>query len=479
MILITGGAGFLGRKITEKLIDSQQKARVIDLKSTGLPDGAEFFRGDITRPEDIEAAMDGVDVVIHLAAAPHPRYGYDAIQRLNLYATRDILKIASQNNVRRFVFASTHCVYGFPPPQPCTEEILPNPPGNYALSKWEGEKMCMDTMKRTGMEVVIVRIIAIMGPGFWGEPAFLDMIERAVKGKTLFVMGKGDVLRQYTSLDAAADFFILCAGKKEAAGEVFNMGNNEVVTDRQVMEYVIEGAGTRPRIIPVLSPFVKFGMRITKMLGIPQVDEEYENAVFAHTEYSVEKAKRILGWEAKTSTREAVIQTVNWYKGVLEKREEERKGFYQRHRDLLKYAGSSTLITVIASLILCWILSGIDPVFKLRGIMLMASLVCLVTGSAQMFAPKKLLNVINIDSLLYTKTGALNTIMLGLVYGLPFLDLERFFIFTIFSIISKTSMLLIGLYLLLFHKAPRKMYGYGLFDLFLAVLTLAFVIEYI
>ena len=236
--LVTGGAGFIGSHIAEKLLESNHKVRIFDNFSTGkalniehLKNKSEFIEGDIRNLDVIQSAMNGVDYVFHQAAIPSvPRSIIDPIttHEVNATGTLNVLIAARDSDVKRVVYASSSSVYGNSPVLPKTEDMPTNPLSPYAVSKLTGEQYCRSFYEVYGLETISLRYFNIFGPRQDPESPYAGVIptfiHQMLNDNQPTIFGDGQQSRDFTFVSNAVQANLLACSSEEGIGEVFNVG---------------------------------------------------------------------------------------------------------------------------------------------------------------------------------------------------------------------------------------------------------------
>jgi len=310
--LITGGAGFLGINLCRYLAARGHKVRSLDIAEFDYPDKSkyEIIRGDIRDAEKVKQAMEGIDVVVHTAAAL-PLYKPEEIISVDIGGTKNIIQQAHAAGVKRFIHISTTAVYGIPDHHPLFETDKLVGVGPYGKAKIEAEKICEEFRKK-GMVVTILRPKSFVGPERLGVFAiYCDWIRR---GKNIPVVGSGKNRYQLLDVEDLCEAILLSATKPaSAANNTFNIGAKEFTTMKEDFGAVIEFAGTGKKIIPLPAWPAIFILRALEFFHLsPLYKWVYETA--PHDSFvSVEKAEKILGFKPKFSNKEALIRMYKWY----------------------------------------------------------------------------------------------------------------------------------------------------------------------
>lgn len=229
-IIVTGGAGFVGSHLVEKLYDSGHNVIVIDNLSTGKKENLKrFIDGKVTENfcfikadlsvfhiwDEYPGILDGTEVIIHLAALP--RVGRSVENPVethlsNVNGTLQALELARRLKVKRFLFASSSSVYGNQESLPLTESMVPNPQNPYACQKQIGENYLDIYAKVYGLESIAFRFFNVYGPRMAFEGAyklvFANWIEQIRDAKPITIYGKGEQTRDFTHVEDICDGII-------------------------------------------------------------------------------------------------------------------------------------------------------------------------------------------------------------------------------------------------------------------------------
>lgn len=258
--LVTGGAGFIGSHLVERLVSEGAWVRVLDDFSTGrlenlLPfaERLEVREGSVTDPEACASACAGVDYVLHQAALPSvqrsvadPRPTHE----VSATGTLNMLVAAKDAGVRRFVYAGSSSAYGDTPTLPKREDMTPRPRSPYAVAKLAGEHYTQAFVGLFGLETVVLRYFNVFGPR--QDPhspysaAIPRFIEAALEGTPPTIHGDGGQTRDFTFVDnvVEANLRACFAPPDSVIGEVFNVGCGERVSVMRVWEEIRRAVGT-------------------------------------------------------------------------------------------------------------------------------------------------------------------------------------------------------------------------------------------
>jgi UDP-glucose 4-epimerase len=292
-VLVTGGAGFIGSHLVERLLKDGCRVVVLDNFSTGRPENLAQMRQyphlyvhqvDVSDYQAIERFFAGVEWVFHLAAladiVPSIQRPLD-YHRSNVDGTLCVLEAARKAGVERFVYTASSSCYGIPDvyPTPETADIRPQYP--YALTKYLGEQISLHWAQVYGLPVVSLRLFNVYGPrsrtsGTYGA-VFGVFLAQKLAGKPFTVVGDGRQTRDFSFVTDVVEAFI-CAAASEVRGEVFNVGSGNA--------YSVN------RLVELLGGDV---VHIPKRPGEP-------DCTWADTQ----KIKRVLGWQPQVSFEQGV-----------------------------------------------------------------------------------------------------------------------------------------------------------------------------
>ncbi len=249
-MLVTGGAGFIGSNLVDKLIEQGHQVSVIDNLYTGSKENlnpqAKFFEFDLRDFEKIKPIFQGIDFVFHLAALPRvPLSVAKPIKSndMNITATLNALVAAKEAKVKRFIFSSSSSVYGIRKDLPLKESIVANPVSPYALQKYVGELYCRIFPQLYSLPTVSLRYFNVYGPRQPKEGSYTPVIglflTQKSRGQVLTITEDGEQTRDFTHVFDVVNANILAMqSDKVGKGEVINIGAGKNYTVNKIAELI-------------------------------------------------------------------------------------------------------------------------------------------------------------------------------------------------------------------------------------------------
>lgn len=296
-VIVTGGAGFIGSHLVDRLVEDGHEVTVIDNYSTGRPenlshqkDKIELVQEDITNLEKILPLFKGKDMVFHMAALA------DIVPSIvnptgyflsNVNGTMCVAEASRLSGIKRFLYTASSSCYGIPPEKcyPTKEDAPISPQYPYALTKYLGEQTALHWGQVYKMPVISLRLFNVYGPrsrtsGTYGA-VFGVFLAQKLKGEPLTVVGDGNQTRDFTYVTDVADAFVTAAFS-DVSDEIFNVGSNKPQSVNKLVSLL---GGEK--------------VHIPKRPGEP-------DCTWADTD----RIKQILNWEAKVSFEEGVNKMI-------------------------------------------------------------------------------------------------------------------------------------------------------------------------
>jgi 2-alkyl-3-oxoalkanoate reductase len=325
-VLVTGAAGFLGRRLTDLLVSSGERPRALMRSLDGLADDdVDIYAGDIADRALLEAAMDGVDRVLHCAARTGP-WGPDSeYERTNVRGLETLVRTAMAAGVRRFVHVSSITVHGNDVRGEADEDaplrVEPNP---YSRSKVAGERLLGRMIRDEGAPVTIVRPGWIYGPG--DTASFARIAQRVERGQ-MITLGSGTNHLPLIYVDDVAEGIVLAGEAARAEGRSYLLVNDERVTQRDFVGAISAelGVAAPRRHIPYplalrLGAVSEARGRLCRSKEPPPVMRYGLQLLGGENRFVIERARRELGFSPEVDVAEGVRRSVAWYRGSGDRR---------------------------------------------------------------------------------------------------------------------------------------------------------------
>jgi len=308
LALVTGGAGFIGSHIIDRLLWEGARVRVLDNFSTGNTDNinpsrVDLLRGDVRDERDVSQAVRGVDVVFHHAAQINPaRAVEDPLEdfEINARGTLNLLWASLKAGVKKFIMASTN-VYGNAEPGELAESYPTLSTRESLLSPYAASKVCGEAYLKVfndelGLPTARLRYFNVYGPrqtikSESGAVAIFTL--RVLAGKPIIIFGDGTHTRDFVYVGDVAEANIRAAREDNAAGGVFNVGTGIETSINELAELVIDATGRRVHVEHV----------------------KKRSADFVRARADLTLSKRVLGYESGTTLSEGLQWYVSWCRG--------------------------------------------------------------------------------------------------------------------------------------------------------------------
>ena len=309
VVLVTGGAGFIGSHLIRRLLDDGCGVRVLDNLVTGkaanlddMRERIEWLEGSVTDAPEVARAVQGVDTIFHEAAIPSvPRSVREPLEgnATNVDGTLNILNAAREAGVRRLVYASSSSAYGDSPTMPKEETMTPAPLSPYAVAKLAAEHYCQVWHRVYGFETVALRYFNVFGPRQDPQSEYAAVIPRFItailEDRPITIYGDGEQSRDFTYIDNVIDINILAMNTTgDALGQTFNAACGERFSLNELVAQCGEIMGVEPEV---------------QYLDARAGDVKHSLA-------SIEKARALLGYEPRVKFREGLERTVEFFQSV-------------------------------------------------------------------------------------------------------------------------------------------------------------------
>jgi nucleoside-diphosphate-sugar epimerase len=284
------------------------------------------IKGDIRNINDVKKAMEGVDVVVHTAAAL-PLYKPEDIYSTDVQGTKNLLEVAYQNKVKRFIFISSTAVYDIADPSPIDENNQLNALEHYGKAKIMAEKIS-EEFRCKGMCIPIIRPKSFIGPERLGAFGFL--YDWAKDGKNFPIIGTGKNRYQLLDVEDLCESIYLCLVKDKAVvNNTFNIGAKEFTTMKEDFQAVLDEAGFGKKIVSLPIKFTTSVLKILEFFRFSPVHEWIYETAYRDSFVSIEKAEKQLGFVPKYSNKDALIANYKWYLTNIDKIKQKKVGISQ------------------------------------------------------------------------------------------------------------------------------------------------------
>jgi len=307
--LVTGGAGFIGSHIVERLVREGESVRVLDNFATGkrgnlapFAGKIDLFEGDLRKPADCAKACAGVEIIFHEGAVPSvPKSVEDptTTHQANIDGTFNILMAARDAKCRRLIFAASSSAYGDQPELPSRETMRPAPLSPYAVHKLVGEYYLSVFNKCYGLETLALRYFNVFGsrqdPKSQYAAAIPAFVTSILRGESPTIYGDGEQTRDFTFIDNVVQANLLAAKAPKVAGQVVNVACGERVSVNQIIAQINQllGKNVPPKYVPERAGDVK------------------------HSLADISLARQVIGFEPIVSFADGLKRAIEWYKANL------------------------------------------------------------------------------------------------------------------------------------------------------------------
>lgn len=307
-VLVTGGAGFIGSHIVEKLVELGARVSVIDTMLCG--NKIEHLEGhknlaihleDVTDIQAIGPLFQGQDLVFHLAAVVGVEETQDEpvnLLNVEVVGTSNVISLAAMNKVKRFIFASSSEVYG-DSLKPMVEEGPFNPKSTYALTKLIGEHFCQAYYQKYGLEYASLRYFNVYGPRQDDRFVLSRFVNRALAGQDIIIYGDGNQTRDFTYVEDSIHMSLLAGIKDEGVNQVLNFGTGKAVSINALADMVLTSLNLKGQID---TSYVNYDHR-----------RSFEIEVFNRVADTT-KAEALLGYKPVTDLKSGLHSYIDWYK---------------------------------------------------------------------------------------------------------------------------------------------------------------------
>lgn len=306
LIFVTGGTGFVGSALLKRLLKDgfEARASVRSSRSAEMKGDQYHWVGDMAASTDWNAALIGVQAVVHCAARVHvikddatdPLHAY---REVNVKGTLNLARQAAQVGVRRFVFVSSIKVNGefTEVGKPFTADDVPAPEDPYGESKHEAEQLLRQIAAESGMQVVIIRPPLVYGPGV--KANFESMMRWLARGLPLPLAAVTENRRSLVALDNLVDLIVTCLNHPAAANQTFLVSDGEDLSTAQLLKRMGAAMGKPARLFYMPPTLLKLGASVLNRPGIYQ-------RLCGSLQLDITKTRQLLGWTPPVSVDEGL-----------------------------------------------------------------------------------------------------------------------------------------------------------------------------
>jgi nucleoside-diphosphate-sugar epimerase len=303
-ILVTGGAGFIGSHIVDKLIDAD--VTVLDNLDTGQMENItqhkqnrsfHFVKGDIRNFDLVKKLVKDMDAVFNLAAIASVQRSVEdpvLVNDVNVKGTLNLLKASLDSDVKRFIQVSSAAVYGDAQTLPVREDFNPMPLSPYAVSKLAAENYALVFNQIYGLETVCLRYFNVYGP----RQAYNDysgaitiFVNEILGNRPPKIFGDGEQTRDFVFVEDVLSATMLALTEKNAVGEIFNIASGKATTINKIVQIL---------------------QKIMSKKNLKPVHEKPREGDIRHSYASIEKARTLLGYEPMFSLEKGLKELVNY-----------------------------------------------------------------------------------------------------------------------------------------------------------------------
>lgn len=307
--LVTGGCGFIGSHLSERLVEEGARVRVLVhynsegrrgwLETSDAADRIEFVPGDVRDRDSLRPAVEGADVVFHLAALIAIPYSFRAPASFvdtNVTGTLNVMRLAAEAGVDRVVHTSTSEVYGTALEVPISEDHPLQGQSPYAASKIGGDKMAEALHRQRGVPLVTVRPFNTYGPRQSERAVIPTIIGQCLSGEGEVRLGNLSPTRDFNYVADTVDGFVRAAVADGAVGRTLNVGSGREVSIGELVDVIADVVGTDVTVVQ-------------EEERVRPDDAEVDRLLCDAT-----RAREVLGWEPRHTLEEGLEETVDWFR---------------------------------------------------------------------------------------------------------------------------------------------------------------------
>ena len=322
-VLVTGGAGFLGQHLVAALQQRGDAVRVFDRPSPNMDrleqQGVESYYGDIREPSSLTQAIEGTDAVFHLAAMSAVWAPMDEYYAVNVKGTENVCKAALAAGVERLIHISSWTVYGMGIKQPAAEDFPLTPLNEpYSVTKALGDRLVQRMIVEDALPATIIRPDTIFGPG---DSVHVGRMSDRLRARRSIIVGWGRNAMPFVYVSDIVQGLLLALDRPEAVGQAYNIGNDQPLTQAQLLRAIAEEIGAPPPIVRVpysalyaTAYLAERTALLTRSRRKPILTRLGVAIFGADNRHAIDKARRELGYSPAVPVREGIRQAAVWYR---------------------------------------------------------------------------------------------------------------------------------------------------------------------
>ncbi len=312
-VLVTGGTGFLGTHIARRLLKEGVQPRLVDIAPLNEPDldetNCEVQQANVLDAKAMHEAVKEVQGVVHTAAALPIRGSREAIMKVNVEGTCNVLQAALEAGVQKVIYISSTAVYGVPKIHPLYEDSPIIPLGDYGESKVAAEGICREYQQK-GLDITILRPKTFVGPGRLG--IFQILFEWIRDGAYIPIIGNGWNRYQLLAVQDLVDAIWRCLTLPNENG-LFNVGSLHLEPVGVYLTRLLNHAGTGAQLVPLPPKPVQLFLRAAELAKLSPLVEWHYKTACQDSFVDVTRLRQAVDWEPQYTDAEILIETYDWY----------------------------------------------------------------------------------------------------------------------------------------------------------------------
>ena len=321
MYLLIGGSGFIGTNFAKFLMEKDYNFIIYDMRrSKYLPKNVETIVGDIRDKTKLSQTMKRCEIVFHLATVPPSlRLPNHEIYDIDVNGTRNVLETAEKNNIKKVIFTSSAShVYGLVDKSLCPirENCNLNPINEYGKNKVLAEELCKKAAETTTLQTIVLRLSMALGP-YDFDPILMENVTSLLKNKRVVITGDGESKNQSIHIKDVSTALLACAEVSDTSipkHDIFNISGKEVLTINEWMELSKRMSNSTSKVSHLPLFLAKGMIHIAWWLHKTKIHPSYLYLKAQDQYFDISKAKHILGLEPKYTVKEALGDTIEFFK---------------------------------------------------------------------------------------------------------------------------------------------------------------------